>query len=87
MRPLKLLAFHGGARFDTFAYDVLNGCAAQGDFDNPSRSNPPTNESCHDQMLNGAHREPVAALVDRRDQGHAARDRGDRSHRRTSTSR
>ncbi len=58
-RPLKGLTFRGGVRVDTFSFDVLNNCAAQGDFDNPSKSRPPINESCHDQMLNGAHREPI----------------------------
>ncbi|HTA93570.1 MAG TPA: TonB family protein [Polyangiaceae bacterium] len=58
-RPLKWLTFRGGVRVDTFSFDVLNNCAAQGDFDNPSKSQPPTNQSCHDQMLNGAHREPI----------------------------
>jgi outer membrane receptor protein involved in Fe transport len=46
-------------RVDTFSYNVLNSCAAQGDFDDPSRTRPPTNESCHDQTQFGAHREPV----------------------------
>ncbi|HEX3696209.1 MAG TPA: TonB-dependent receptor [Polyangia bacterium] len=59
LRPWRWLTLRGGARVDTFSYDVLNLCAAQGDFDNPSRSRPPTNESCHDQMQLGAHREPV----------------------------
>ena len=59
LRPFRWLTFRGGARLDSFLYNVLNGCAAQGDFEHPSPSRPPTNESCHDQMLNGAHREPV----------------------------
>jgi len=59
LHPLSWLTFRGGLRVDTFSYDVLNNCAAQGDFDNPSRSQPPINESCHDQMQFGAHREPV----------------------------
>lgn len=59
LRPFKWLTFRGGARLDAFSFDVLNNCAAQGDFDNPSKSRPPTNESCHDQMQFGAHREPV----------------------------
>ena len=59
LRPLEWLVLRGGARIDTFSYNVLNGCAAQGDFDNPSKTRPPTNESCHDQVQFGAHREPV----------------------------
>jgi iron complex outermembrane receptor protein len=59
LRPLSWLTFRGGVRVDTFSYNVLNKCAAQGDFDNPSKSRPPTNESCHDQTQFGAHREPV----------------------------
>ncbi len=59
LRPLSWLAFRGGVRVDSFSFDVLNNCASQGDFDNPSRMRPPTNESCHDQLPNGAHREPI----------------------------
>ncbi len=59
IHPVKLVTVRGGVRFDTFGFDVLNNCAAQGDFDNPSRQDPPINQSCHDQTLNGAHREPV----------------------------
>ena len=59
LRPWRWLSLRGGVRVDTFSYDVLNLCAAQGDFDDPSRSRPPTNESCHDQVQFGAHREPV----------------------------
>ncbi len=59
IHPLAWLAFHGGVRVDTFSFDVLNNCASQGDFDNPSRARPPTNESCHDQLPNGLHREPI----------------------------
>ncbi len=59
VRPIRFVTLRGGVRADTFTYNVLNGCAAQGDFDNPSRSRPPTNESCHDQLPFGAHREPV----------------------------
>jgi iron complex outermembrane recepter protein len=59
LRPLAWLSLRGGVRVDAFSYNVLNNCAAQGDFDNPSKSQPPTNESCHDQVQFGAHREPV----------------------------
>lgn len=59
LKPLRWLTFRGGVRVDTFSFNVLNKCAAQGDFDNPSKSDPPTNESCHDQLPFGAHREPV----------------------------
>lgn len=59
LRPWRWLTLRGGARVDTFSFDVLNLCAAQGDFDDPSRSRPPTNQSCHDQIQFGAHREPV----------------------------
>ncbi len=59
LKPIGWLTFRGGVRVDTFDYNVLNNCAAQGDFDNPSKTNPPINQSCHDQMQFGAHREPV----------------------------
>ena len=59
LRPVRWVTLRGGARIDTFDFNVLNGCAAQGDFDNPSKTQPPINQSCHDQVQFGAHREPV----------------------------
>ncbi|MFI5300728.1 MAG: TonB-dependent receptor, partial [Polyangiales bacterium] len=59
LRFLEKLMLRGGARVDAFDYDVNNLCAAQGDFDNPSKLLPPINQPCHDQMQNGQYREPT----------------------------
>lgn len=57
LRLLSWLTFRGGLRANLFTYNVLDNCA-QKDVRQPSRSDPPGDESCLSQQNFGAYRDP-----------------------------
>lgn len=58
LRFLSWLTVRGGLRANYFSYNVLDNCA-QKDVRQPSRSNPPGDESCLSQSDFGAYRDPT----------------------------
>lgn len=57
LRPIRGLSLKGGARSDTFFYDVLDRCAVQS-VSRPSTTAPPGDASCLSQQRFGVYREP-----------------------------
>ncbi|MFO0659990.1 MAG: TonB family protein [Polyangiaceae bacterium] len=58
LRPLRWITARGGIRADVFSYDVLDKCAAT-DVRQPSKDNPPGDESCLSQQNFGRYRDPT----------------------------
>jgi hypothetical protein len=58
LRILSWLTLRGGVRADLFTFDVINNCAVSQVTD-PSRTNPPGDQSCLSQQEHGIYREPV----------------------------
>lgn len=58
LRLLSWLSVRGGVRADFFSYNILDNCA-QKEVRQPSRSNPPGDDSCLDQYNFGAYRDPT----------------------------
>lgn len=58
LRLMDWLMLRGGVRGNYFAYDVLNRCA-QSEVRQPSRSNPPGDQSCLSQWDFGQYRDPT----------------------------
>ena len=56
VHPVKWVALRGGLRADVFTYDVNNLCAQQ-TIDNPSKTNPPLDQSCMTQQDFGVYRD------------------------------